>query len=110
MRRRLLLFIVVVGVGFIVARTRRVALAPEPDHDPWSTEPPVALEAHAEAGAAWLEPNGESSAPAGHPIKAKLSSGIYHVPGGAMYDRTRPDRWYASTAAAEADGLRAAKR
>jgi hypothetical protein len=110
MRRRLLLFVIVVGLGFIVARARRATLAPEPDHDPWSTEPPVVLEAHAEAGAAWLEPNGETAPPNGHPVKAKLSSGIYHVPGGLSYDRTKPDRWYASPAAAEADGLRPAKR
>jgi hypothetical protein len=84
-------------------------LEPEPDRDPWSTEPPVALEAAAEVGAAWLEPVGEECPP-GHPVKAKMSSGIYHVPGGAMYDRTKPDRCYADTAAAEADGLRAAKR
>jgi hypothetical protein len=109
MRRRLLLFVVVVGLGFIVARARRAALAPEPDHDPWSTEPPVALEAHAEAGAAWLEPvNGDC--PSGHPVKAKMSSGIYHLPGGLSYDRTHPDRCYRDATAAEADGLRPAKR
>src|SRR4051812_10677570 len=104
MRRRLLLLILVVGLGFVVARARRAVLEPEPDRDPWSTEPPVTLEAHAEVGAAWLEAYGDMSAPAGHLVKAKLSSGIYHVPGGAMYDRTKPDRWYADAAAAEADG------
>lgn len=46
----------------------------------------------------------------GYPIKAKLSSGIFHQPGGLAYDRTKPDRCYPSTEAAEADGLRAAKR
>jgi hypothetical protein len=109
MRRRLLLLAIVVGVGFIVARARRAALAPEPDHDPWSTEPPVALEAHAEAGAAWLEAvNGEC--PSTHPVKAKMTSGIYHLPGGLSYDRTNPDRCYRDAASAEADGLRPAKR
>ncbi|MBV9412641.1 MAG: hypothetical protein JO148_13665, partial [Acidimicrobiia bacterium] len=101
---------ILVGLGLIVARARRATLVPEPDRDPWSTEPPVVLEAHAEDGAAWLEANGDTAAPAGHPVKAKLNSGIYHVPGGAMYDRTKPDRWYANSAAAEADGLRPAKR
>ena len=109
MRRRLLLLVVLVGLGFIVARTRRAALAPEPDHDPWSTEPPVALEAHAEVGAAWLEPV-DGECPAGHPVKAKMTSGIYHLPGGLSYDRTHPDRCYQDAAAAEADGLRPAKR
>ncbi len=45
MRRRLLFFILIVGLGFIVARARRAILEPEPDRDPWSTEPPVVLEA-----------------------------------------------------------------
>jgi hypothetical protein len=43
-------------------------------------------------------------------VKAKLASGIYHRPGGQSYDRTRPDRCYRDDAAAEGDGLRAAKR
>jgi hypothetical protein len=42
-------------------------------------------------------------------VKGKLASGIFHVPGGANYDRTRPDRCYADAGAAEADGLRASK-
>jgi len=108
-RRRLLLFVLLVGLGFIVARSRRAILAPEPDHDPWSTEPPVALEGHAETGAAWLEPVG-GECPSTHPVKAKLSSGIYHLPGGALYARTNPDRCYRDAASAQADGLRPAKR
>ncbi|MBV8162138.1 MAG: hypothetical protein JO265_14545 [Acidimicrobiia bacterium] len=109
MRRRLLFLLIVVGLGFIVARARRAALAPEPDRDPWSTEPPVVLEAHAEAGAPWLGPVG-GDCPATHPVKAKMSSGIYHLPGMAAYARTHPDRCYRDAAAAEGDGLRPAKR
>ena len=48
--------------------------------------------------------------PEHHPVKAKLASGIFHVPGGQSYDRTLPDRCYVDAAAAEADGFRAAKR
>ena len=44
------------------------------------------------------------------PVKAKLSSGIFHLPGGANYSRTHADRCYPSAAAAEADGRRASKR
>ena len=58
----------------------------------------------------WVDAVGGEPGPSTHPVKAKLSSGIYHVPGGLSYERTRPDRWYRSVAAAEADGLRAAKR
>ena len=48
--------------------------------------------------------------PAGYPIKAKLRSGIFHLPGMSAYDRTIPDRCYRDADAATADGLRAAKR
>ena len=106
MRRRIVLIVAVVGLGFVVARARRAALAPEPDRDPWSTEPPIALE---EQELAWIEPIADECPPT-HPVKAKLGSGIYHVPGGAMYARTKPDRCYVDPAAAEADGLRPAKR
>lgn len=57
----------------------------------------------------WVEPvNGEC--PTTHPVKGKLASKIYHLPGGFNYPRTRPDRCYRDAAAAEADGLRPAKR
>ena len=59
--------------------------------------------------APWVEPV-DGEAPSTHPIKAKLSSGIYHVPGGLNYARTKPDRCYRDVAAAEADGLRPSKR
>jgi hypothetical protein len=64
----------------------------------------------APAAATWVECNGDGACPATHPVKGKLSSGIYHVPGGQNYARTKPDRCYVDPAAAEADGLRAAKR
>jgi hypothetical protein len=56
----------------------------------------------------WIEPL-DGACPLSHPVKAKLSSGIYHVPGGMNYERTRPDRCYVDGAGAEHDGLRAAK-
>jgi hypothetical protein len=63
----------------------------------------------AEARPAWCEPT-DGACPSSHPVKAKLSSGIFHVPGGFSYDRTIPDRCYVDAAAAQADGFRAAKR
>ena len=58
---------------------------------------------------AWVDAaNGEC--PVSHPVKAKLTSGIFHEPGGANYARTQADRCYASAESAEADGLRPAKR
>jgi len=70
--------------------------------------PPPPPEA-ATADAPWVDPVG-GACPVSHPVKAKLGSGIFHVPGGQMYDRTVPDRCYVDAAAAEADGLRASKR
>ena len=59
--------------------------------------------------AAWVESDG-AACPVTHPVKANVRSGIYHLPGGASYDRTRPDRCYRDPAAAVADGLRASRR
>lgn len=57
----------------------------------------------------WVDPNGNICPPT-HPVKAKLASKIFHMPGMLNYDRTAPDRCYVDAANAEADGLRAAKR
>lgn len=57
----------------------------------------------------WVEPTG-SVCPASHPVKAKLSSRLFHLPGMFAYARTRPDRCYKDEAAALADGLVKAKR
>ena len=57
----------------------------------------------------WLDAD-DGACPISHPVKAKLASGIFHVPGGQSYERTKADRCYPDAAAAEADGLRPAKR
>ena len=57
----------------------------------------------------WIDPV-DRGCPQGFEVKVKLASGIYHLPGMFAYDRTIPDRCYASAEAAEADGFRAAKR
>ena len=59
--------------------------------------------------AAWVEPTG-AVCPPSHPVKGKLSSRLFHLPGMFAYARTVPDRCYRSEAEAEADGLRKAKR
>jgi hypothetical protein len=79
------------------------AVAPPPD--PESTPEP----APAADTDGWVEPSGNGSCPATHPVKAKVKSGIFHEPGGANYDRTNADRCYADATAAEADGLRRSK-
>jgi hypothetical protein len=90
-------------------------LAASPVAAPPVAAPPVAASpvADTEAGGSgeqtWLAPV-DGACPDGYPIKAKVKSGIYHQPGGTAYERTSPDRCYSDAAAAEADGLRAAKR
>lgn len=71
--------------------------------------PPVAAAPAAAAATAWVEPD-DGACPISHPVKAKMSSGIFHVPGGQNYDRTKADRCYSDAASAETDGLRQAKR
>jgi hypothetical protein len=80
-----------------------VAVAPGPEHSP--VRPPGGEQ----TPASWVEP-ADGACPVSHPVKAKVASGIFHSPGSVFYDRTRPDRCYRDAAAAEADGLRAAKR
>ena len=57
----------------------------------------------------WVDPD-DGICPASHPVKAKLTSGIYHLAGMAAYERTRADRCYCDEETAQADGLRRAKR
>lgn len=70
---------------------------------------PKAATKKAAGSTAWVEPSGDVC-PTSHPVKAKLSSKIFHLPGMLNYDRTRPDRCYRDGGSAEADGLRPAKR
>jgi hypothetical protein len=77
--------------------------------------PPAMDEAQGPAAAgngsleSWVAP-GADGCPATHPVKVKLSSRLYHLPGMSAYARTNPDRCYASPEAAEADGFAPAKR
>jgi hypothetical protein len=57
----------------------------------------------------WVDPTG-TICPKTHPVKGKLSSMIFQLPGNFAYERTTPDRCYKSADDAEDDGLRAAKR
>ena len=61
------------------------------------------------ASPVWVESD-DGACPISHPVKGKVTSGIFHVPGGQAYERTRADRCYADSIAAEADGMRQAKR
>jgi len=57
----------------------------------------------------WIGPS-DDRCPDSHPIKVRLASRLFHLPGMVSYDRTRPDRCYQSGEKAEADGFTQAKR
>jgi len=136
--RFLLTTALLLAAGLLVRRTmhlRGETSRTVPSPDPWppitetlplATAPVPAAEAAASAEAvataeavadleltelvaAWLPPV-DGVCPPTHLIKAKAASGIYHLPGTANYERTKPDRCYADTNAAEADGFIRAKR
>ena len=69
-----------------------------------------AAAAPAQVPAAWVVPDPGGICPTTHPVKGKLSSKLFHLPGMFAYNRTNPDRCYRDEQAAEADGLRKAKR
>jgi len=95
----------------VEARQQPTGLTWEPRPFPYPPEPRVAPAATGDDHApGWVDAAVDGACPASHPVKAKLSSGIYHLPGGSNYDRTQADRCYASAAKAESDGLRPAKR
>lgn len=106
--RRLFWLALLGGAGFagwsLWNSTRR---EPAKVVEPAVTTPPVP-QAFVEV-AAWVTPGDDGSCPASHPVKANDNSGIFHVPGGRFYDRTRAERCYSTADAAQADGYRAAK-
>ena len=98
------------GGGDLVAVGSPTELRPSPPVPVVPSVPPVVTAGPDPAPSpAWVEPD-DGSCPISHPVKGKLTSGIFHVPGGQNYERTRADRCYTDTRSAEADGLRQAKR
>ncbi len=101
LRLGLLVGLVIVVVKIVQARR----VADELAGDAWEPAPawtPAAIPA-------WVEPT-DGACPPTHPVKVKLSSGIFHLPGMLAYERTRPDRCYTDAEAAAADGFTRAKR
>ncbi|MCV7565640.1 thermonuclease family protein [Micrococcus luteus] len=95
------------GVGLFSGECA-VEEAPEPVED----EAPAAVAEPAPAPAAGSGPvpGADFVCPDDFPVKGNDNSFIYHVPGQQHYGRTNARNCYASAAAAEADGYRAAKR
>jgi hypothetical protein len=57
----------------------------------------------------WVAAN-DGVCPQSHPVKAKLSSKIFHTRESRNYSRTKADRCYPDEGSAQADGLRPAQR
>jgi hypothetical protein len=107
--RRLLGLGIVAGAGY--ALWRRFASVAPPAGSGWEPQPfPFPPQPTVDTTSPWIDAADGGTCPDHYPIKAKLASGIYHLPGGANYARTQADRCYRSAAAAEAAGLRASKR
>jgi hypothetical protein len=117
--KRLFFLGIVAGIGYAVWRAVQSRLGAPSSEVAWEAAPfpfppvprPPAAEQPAAAAAVepWVESN-DGSCPATHPVKGKLSSGIFHVPGGQNYERTHADRCYVDEAAARSDGLRKSQR
>ena len=100
---------IVAGVAY--AGWRAISSPSTPGPVGWQPQPfPFPPQPAFDTTSPWIDPAANGVCPAHHPVKAKLASGIFHVPGGANYSRTQADRCYLSADAAEADGLRASKR
>lgn len=118
--RRLL---VIVSTAVLVAvlanrwrqRSETTSPADPPQWPPWPDAAPTTTAittttttAPSASAPAWVA-GSDGEVPVGYPIKLNESSGIFHVPGGRFYERTNPDRWYATAEAAIADGYRQSK-
>jgi hypothetical protein len=115
MRTRTRLAVLAMIVAVVLAwrraahrRQQQFAVSPSGTAEPFPFAAIPRPEVHPKSAAGWIEAS-DRDPPESHPVKVKMSSGIYHVPGGSSYDRTRADRWYRDTATAESDGYRAAK-
>ncbi|MEX3566210.1 thermonuclease family protein [Micrococcus endophyticus] len=95
------------GVGLFSGECA-VEEAPEPVEDEAPTA--VAEPAPAPAAGSGPVPGADFVCPDDFPVKGNDNSFIYHVPGQQHYGRTNARNCYASAAAAEVDGYRAAKR
>ena len=118
----LLMGLSLVALAYLASGSReapRLELAPAPNVQPGQPAPimqPVPPSQPAPAGqpaaptsAGFAPPNG-ANCPTTHPIKGNRNSGIYHLPGGGLYEATRPEQCFAQPSDAEAAGYRRSQR
>ena len=94
-------------------QTPHLELAPAPAATAGQLAPtsqPAPAAQPAQPGAAGFAAPTGGSCPSSHPIKGNRNSGIYHVPGGSLYDSTRPEQCFAQPSDAEAAGYRRSQR
>lgn len=112
-RRSLWLLLVgaVGGAGWAWWRDRNAPPSPSapPEWPPLDAAPATTEAQTASDVGVWVLPEDDGSCPSSHPIKANDNSGIFHVPGGRFYERTRAERCYTTADAAIADGYRQSK-
>lgn len=107
-KRCILLAAVALAVAAWWLSRRRSAPSPAADVGAAATPEPLSAPTTEEPLPLWVPPvNGQC--PPGYPVKANDNSGIFHLPGGRFYDRTVPERCYATEEGAEADGYRRSK-
>ncbi len=106
--RRVVLIVMLAAAGGAAWAWWRDRADPAVATDPPSW-PPLEPSQDAAPDQSWVASDAEGACPLTHPIKAKESSGIYHVEDGRMYARTKADRCYATAEAAEQDGYRRSK-
>jgi hypothetical protein len=102
----------ILGIGLLAGLAYAVwrRLPSHTEHGPaWEAQPFPFPPQPAIDDSPWVDAAESGACPAHHPVKAKMASGIFHLPGGANYTRTQADRCYLSADAAEADGLRPSK-
>lgn len=97
--RRLAIVLTVGAAVALVVVLRRAGSTPAPSE--------AAHDAPQRDAHAWRA-SVDGACPPEFPVKVSRS-GIYHVEGDRSYDRTTPERCYASAGDAEADGFRRAK-
>ncbi len=115
---RLAILSLLVGGGIAFWKQRQGKLTTSTDTPEWPPFEPTATTTAAKTAAfteplvdsqiKWVAPI-DGGCPDGYPIKGNDNSGIFHVPGGRFYDRTVPERCYASADDALVDGYRQAK-
>jgi hypothetical protein len=108
--KRLLAVAIIGGIALAIVRSKQRSVAtPSTSPAPESAWPPFEPAPAVPEAPDWLATGDDGSCPDGYPIKAKDGSRIFHAPGGRFYERTRAERCYATTEAAERDGYRRAK-